>query len=181
MKEISKRARVIAAFPGMGKTHLFNNCKDKVVLDSDSSNFSWVVENGEKKRNPEFPSNYIKHIKENLDKCDIILVSSHEEVRNALIENEVYFELCYPSLDDKEIYIERYIRRGSPEAFINLISNNWDKWITDIDNMGMSDDSYCTKVQFVGNFYLIDYIERTQKMYDEHGPVLNSTIEVRCK
>lgn len=158
----TKRARIISAFPGTGKTHLFNNYGDLVILDSDSSKFSWIIENGEKKRNPEFPNNYIEHIKENLNKCDIILVSSHEEVRNALIDNEMYFELCYPSLEDKEIYIERYIRRGSPEGFINLISNNWEKWITDLENQ---DDSYCIMTQLLGDQYLTDYIELTETLY----------------
>jgi len=57
------RTRIISAFPGTGKSYYHNKHKE-TTLDSDSSNFSLVVENGEKKRNPDFPENYIKHIKE---------------------------------------------------------------------------------------------------------------------
>jgi len=38
-----KETKVICAFPACGKTHFFNNrTEDIVVLDSDSSLFSWI-------------------------------------------------------------------------------------------------------------------------------------------
>lgn len=58
-----------------------------MCLDSDSSNFSWVKDengNNTKERNPEFPKNYIEHIKSNIGKVDVIFVSSHKVVREAL-------------------------------------------------------------------------------------------------
>ena len=55
-----KNTRVISGFPGIGKSYLFNNGKNILIIDSDSSNFSWL-EPGV--RNPEFPHNYMKHIK----------------------------------------------------------------------------------------------------------------------
>lgn len=161
MNENSKRARVISAFPGMGKSYLFDNCTELNILDSDSSKFSWIIEDGEKKRNPEFPQNYIEHIKENLYTTDIILVSTHKEVRDLLVDNKIYFELCYPSIEDKEIYKERYIRRGSPEAFINLIDTNWETWISELEDMS---DMDCVTIQFEGDTYLTEFIEESMKL-----------------
>lgn len=128
-------AKIISGFPGVGKSYLFNNTKLK-VLDSDSSEFSWVKDgngNNTKERSPEFPSNYMKHIKDNISKVDIILVSSHDVVRNALKDNSLDYTLVYPNIKAKEKYVERYKQRGSDEGFINFISSNWENFIRDIE------------------------------------------------
>lgn len=121
---LEAKTLVVSAFPGCGKSYLFNNDTDDIILDSDSSKF-------DKK---DFPSNYIKHIKDNIDYADIILVSSHKDVRTALFDNEIKFILVYPDIKLKEEYLERYKQRGSPEAFIKLISTNWDSWVSDMNN-----------------------------------------------
>lgn len=101
----------------------------ETTLDSDSSSFSWIEVDGHKIRNTEFPNNYIQHIKENIGKYEFIFVSSHEEVRKALVKNCIFFYLMYPNITEKEMYIQRYKERGSSDEFINLISENWEKWI----------------------------------------------------
>jgi hypothetical protein len=122
------KTRIISAFPGTGKSY-YHNMHLETTLDSDSSNFSWIVENNIKKRNPEFPHNYIQHIKDNIGKYDFIFVSSHAEVRKALKNNCVFFYLVYPSPECKDIYLERYRKRGSSPEFIKLIDENWEAWI----------------------------------------------------
>lgn len=116
-----KQNVIVSGFPGVGKTEL-----KKMIIshDSDSSSFSWSSPGI---RNPEFPSNYIEHIKELIG---IVLVSSHVDVRNSLAENKIRYNLVYPSLDCKEEYLKRYFHRGSPEAFIQLLDKNWNDWIT---------------------------------------------------
>lgn len=133
--------KIVSAFPGCGKTTFFNMMKEKyqddVCIDSDSSNFSWVYEDGEKKRNPDFPKNYIEHIINNIGKYKYIFVSSHDVVRNSLIENNLPFYIVYPNLEMKDEYLERYKERGNDQNFINLLENNWESWIEsimDIDN-----------------------------------------------
>lgn len=86
-----------------------------------------------KVRNPEFPSNYIQHIKENIGKVDYIFVSSHKEVRDALIANGIYFTLVYPNRKMKAEWIGRCFLRGSGEKFCQLIADNWDKWIDEME------------------------------------------------
>lgn len=122
----NKKALVVSAFPGTGKTTLFNSeiCESLNVLDSDSSTFD----------KSEFPANYMEHIKSNLDGKDLILVSSHKEVREALVENNIEFILAYPTLRCKEEYIQRYIDRGSPEAFVKLLTEQWDNWISEMES-----------------------------------------------
>ena len=128
---------VISAFPACGKTYCFENYQDKfTMLDSDSSEFSWVKdENGKntKERNPDFPNNYIQHIKDNIGKVDIIFVSSHKIVRDALIENDIDTVLVYPSIDMRDEWIRRFKERGNNENFITFIDNNWVNFINEMD------------------------------------------------
>jgi len=126
------RTKIIAAFPGVGKTH-YHKLHPETTLDSDSSQFSWLhLPTGEKYRQPGFPRNYIEHIKGNIGKYEIIFVSTHKEVRDALQDNCLFFYLMYPTECLKETYLKRYRDRGSPQDFIDLIDKNWLAWIREL-------------------------------------------------
>lgn len=125
----NRHTLVIAGFPGTGKSYFFNNNTDYNVLDSDSSNFSWL-EPGV--RHPEFPNNYMQHIKENIGKVDIIFVSTHDVVRKALRDNNIEHYIVCPDISCKEEYINRYKQRGNDSKFIELMENKWDDFINGI-------------------------------------------------
>lgn len=141
---MKKETKIISAFPGTGKTHFFNNSENIVVLDSDSSYFD--------KSN--FPQNYIEHIKQYYGKVDYILVSSHIDVRKALIENNIHFIFVYPSVELKQEYIARYKKRGSSEDFINLINVKWDEWIKECYAQ-----KQCLNVTLPRNTFISDIIK----------------------
>ena len=97
-KYIKMRTKIISAFPGTGKS-VYHQKHKETTLDSDSSNFSWIIdENGNKVRNTEFPKNYIEHIKENIGKYEFIFVSSHKDVREALLNECIFFYLVYSGM-----------------------------------------------------------------------------------
>jgi len=125
-----KNTKVVSGFPGIGKSVLTKNGNDLRVLDSDSSNFSWIEEGV---RHPDFPNNYMKHIKENIGKADYILVSSHDIVREALEANDINYTLVYPAVELKDEYIERYKARGNNEGFVKFIESNWEQFIAAIE------------------------------------------------
>lgn len=142
--------KIISAFPGTGKT-FYHSKHPETTLDSDSSNFSWILdENGSKTnvRNPDFPNNYIQHVKENIGKYEFIFVSSHKEVRDALIKNNIFFYLVYPSINRKNEFIQRYKDRGNTESFIKLVDDKWVEWISDIE---WEDCNGCHKLNLVLN------------------------------
>lgn len=132
--------RIYSGFPGVGKSTLVANHPE--YKDSDSSQFDKA----------HFPANYITHIKETIQAGNPILVSSHKAVREALVENNLPFVLYYPSRECKEEYLQRYRDRNSPEAFINLLSQMWDTWITECEEWPGD------KVEMVPNSYLDDYL-----------------------
>ena len=125
-----KSTKIISAFPACGKSYIFNQ---EVVscLDSDSSKFSWVLDdegNSTGTRNPLFPNNYIEHIKANLGKVDYIFVSSHDDVKSALELNGLSYTLVMPESTLKYEWIGRCWARGNDEGFLNLINNMWETW-----------------------------------------------------
>lgn len=125
------QTRIISAFPGSGKTTYCIKYPGK-ALDSDSSLFSWI-DDAKTIRNPAFPNNYIQYIKDNIGKYDFIFVSTHAEVRKALLDNCLFFYLIYPLDSRKEEFLQRYQDNGSPESFIKLLSSHWDMWIRACD------------------------------------------------
>lgn len=133
-----KKAMIICGFPGVGKSCAANNRTN--ILDAESSAFSWNwnPENLEKgrERNPEFPGNYIRYIKENIDKYDVILVSTHKVVREALMAEGVQYIIVVPfhNMLVKNEYMIRYLQRGSDIDFIESLYNEWDDFIGEIAN-----------------------------------------------
>ena len=141
---------VISGFPGVGKTHYFLTESSKMIVDSDSSSYSWSRPGV---RNPDFPNNYMEQITSLLGKCDVILVSSHKEVRDALVANGIRFTLVYPARILKEDYRARFLARGSDDAFVELLDTMWDVWITELQ-----EQRHCDHIELKRDEYLSDVI-----------------------
>ena len=132
------KTAVISAFPACGKTYAYKHFQDKYsILDSDSSDFSWIKDqNGEntKMRNPDFPTNYIKHIKNNIGKVDFIFVSSHLIVRQALEDAGIKYCTVYPMENMKNEWVGRMWLRGNNEDSIRFIAENFEKFTSSISD-----------------------------------------------
>ena len=109
----------VCGFPGVGKSTAFNSEKKYKVSDSDSSLFD----------KSQFPSNYIQHIKQQQEIMDFVMVSTHKVVRDALILEDIPFYLVSPTYSLKDVFIQRYIDRGSPEPFIQLMKDNFERFV----------------------------------------------------
>jgi len=120
------KTRIISAFPACGKTTLFEKgYEGAVILDSDSSNYSW---SSPEVRDPDFPDNYMQHIKENIGKVDYIFVSSHIDVRNALDSHGLAWCFVVPDKSLMMEWIGRCYVRGDSYGFIDTLTKNWDNW-----------------------------------------------------
>jgi len=148
---------VVCAFPGTGKTYMYELYKERAcIFDSDSSKFSWL-EPGV--RNPEFPNNYIEHIKEEIKNgAQIILVSTHSVVRKALLENDIPFTIVYPHIEDKEVYLRRYRTRGSSDDFIKMMDENYEKFITEIMDEVSQNPNMIDPIVLESHQYITDRI-----------------------
>lgn len=134
--------KIYSIFPACGKTWLYEHQEDYglKILDSDSSQFSWAYVNGIRERNPDFPNNYIRHIKENIGKYDCIFVSSHASVREALDKEGIDFMIIYPDMTCHAEWVGRcFIREKKGESGCNaeVMYNNWEQWILECVETGI--------------------------------------------
>lgn len=146
------RNLVISAFPGGGKSWVAQNPGDLIVADSDSSGFSWASQ-AKKIRHPEWPNNYVRHILKQQAVSDIVFVSTHKEVRDAMVAADIPFILVYPDLSMKQEYIQRYIDRGNAPAFVALLEQNYETWIAELEAQ-----EGCTHVVLKPGQYLADIL-----------------------
>lgn len=107
---------VVCGFPGVGKSYLVSNNTKYKISDSDSSQF-------------DNPKDYVDHIIQKRKEFDIVLVSTHEDVRAELRKRNILYQVVFPHQGCKSEYLERYKNRGNTKQFIDLIDKNWDKWV----------------------------------------------------
>lgn len=141
---------IISAFPSMGKSMLYKENRIS-YSDSDSSKFS-------KKH---FPDNYIKHIKRKMKEKDLIFVSSHIEVRDALVKEKIPFIYVIPTIDRKEEFLNNYKERGNTKEFIEKVNINWERWL----QISVLNNEYPVYVCKYG--YLKDNLEDIIKEYNK--------------
>lgn len=147
----------LAGFPGTGKSTLHKNYNTSMTADSDSSVFS-KLEDGSP--NPNFIADYFKHL-ESLEEKDVILVfiSTHEAVLKELQARDYKFTVIIPKQELKEEYLERYKKRGSPQALIDIIDKNWHMWLEDIKS------KYKNVHELSSGEYISDYVSETYEMF----------------
>lgn len=134
-----KEAMIICGFPGVGKSCVATNRKN--IVDLESSVFSWIYDpynhtNGGRVRNPNFPENYIKTIRDGVGDFEYVLISSHQAVRDALKAEGLPYIIVAPKRDLKNEYIIRYLQRGNEIDFIELMNEKWDEFLEGIANDG---------------------------------------------
>lgn len=134
------KALIISGFPGIGKTR-YKEVSNQLVLDLDTSNFD----------KEEFPKNYLDEIEDKIESYNVILVSTHREVREGLLDRGINFTLVYPNIELKEEYVDRYQDRGSEVSFINLLESNWDEWINELE-----EQERCSHIVLNSNEFLTD-------------------------
>ena len=82
-------------------------------------------------------------------------MSSHKEVREALLEAEIPFTLIVPARDMKAEWIGRCLLRGSGEDFCKMLNIHWDKWMDEIIEDGRLNVKYLT----YANTYILTLID----------------------
>lgn len=157
-----KKTRVISAFPGCGKTYCYNQYKDKLdILDVDTNEYIWLKDKEGTKvaeRNPDFPNNLIKYVKENCGKVDIIFISSNETVRTALNEAGIEVTLVYPSREIKEVWLQRFIDRGDDYNFVIYMECHYNEMVS---SMSLDEsENVVNKIEFMSpTCYLSTHLE----------------------
>jgi phosphopantetheine adenylyltransferase len=129
------KTNIIAAFPGTGKSYLVRNNKlDRKVVDLDSNAYTQGHDSHGNVASKAFPGNYIQAIKKQIDRTDVLLISIHSEVLDALRKEQIKFTVVYPETELKSEYINRFQQRQDPSEFIELFNKNWQAILERLQN-----------------------------------------------
>lgn len=123
--------RVIAGFPGVGKSTLCTQYHN--VVDLDSALFE---------KNEQFAENYVNKIKEELqvpNRC--VVVSVHPPLLEKMKEEGIPFYLVYPGSSLKEEFLVRYEGRKDTKDFIKQLDDNWFNYLNGLHNFELCEDS----------------------------------------
>lgn len=110
---------IICGFPSTGKSMM---AKVSNWVDLESTPFSkrnaWLL--------------YAEVAKHMSDSGYNVMVSTHREMLDALEQIETHYTVIVPPISDKKTYIGRYCGRKNSREFIDKLSSNWDRWISEI-------------------------------------------------
>ncbi|MCA5014576.1 MULTISPECIES: hypothetical protein [unclassified Enterococcus] len=136
---------LLFAFSGMGKTTLAQD--DPNIIDLETLKYEWIYDDIAKnwhdealkgrddirKRNPDFPKNYVDFLEKQTEQETIFLCPTNELVIDELIARGYSYTAIYPTKEAfNKYYIDRFKLRGNSEAFTDILSTNFDDYIRTI-------------------------------------------------
>ena len=116
--KLEKERQIICGFAGIGKSYYAKNVAGVVDLESTPFNKNW-----------DLYTDVAIHMQKN---GYIPLVSCHKEVREMLYKKGANYVVVIPQLEDKQKYLDRYKKRGNNEVFIQMLDNNWKRFVEEI-------------------------------------------------
>lgn len=139
-------ALIICGFPGVGKSAVESLASEIGIYrynDMESTPYHFIFGlNGKKTRNPHFPGCYVDDIEKHAGSNgysgydDVIMISSHKEVRTELKNRGIPYIIVVPEKSLKDEYLLRYVARGSDISLIETVYDYWDEWLDDIEADG---------------------------------------------
>ncbi|TWU71834.1 hypothetical protein ED733_002296 [Metarhizium rileyi] len=147
---------IISGFVASGKTWLTANANqlrlsDYNVLDLDSALFPKDTDG---KRGSDFAPSYLAKVKDSIAPNTIILISTHQEIRSALVQDSLSYALVYPDDNLQEEWMRRLHARDSPESLVNIVRDNWSKMLS-----GCQAQDGCDHFLLQEGQYLSDIVE----------------------
>lgn len=144
--------KVISAFPGTGKSYFASTSGQKTgVADLDSGEYTLGYDGDGKVRNSDFPSNYLRAIKEHIGKVDVLFVGCQPEVIAALRKEGISFTLIYPERGLKAQYMNRFRERNNQQPFMDLLSRNWDLFLDFLEGQHDCERIVLGSEQYIGD------------------------------
>lgn len=131
---------ILSSFTGCGREFLKNTYGDKVKIFD-------AVETGLSEQDEEF----FDLVMGQVDSHDIVFIPSSEGVRNLFNENNVDYDVFYPSKERRGEFIENQVRKRSNPKNIQNLDKNFDKWVQEIDD-DESSNCYKHKLSNMGEF-----------------------------
>ena len=153
---------ILSSFMGCGREFLKNTHGDKIKIFD-------AVETGLSEQDEEF----FDLVMGQVDSNDIVFIPSSEGIRNLFNENNVDYDVFYPSKERRGEFIENQVRKRSNPKNIQNLDKNFDKWVQEIDD-DESPNCYKHKLsnmgEFIGNSPIImQYIDSLKNQPKTQG------------
>lgn len=131
---LRQSALVVAAFPGAREAQIEHLLQDEgcPVIDLDSTPFRRTKDGS---INPRFIEDYMAALEPYLDKKTMILVSTHAEMRDALIANNIKFVYAGPTAESKDSWLFSLLKAEKLEL-ARLVDENWTSFVSTWDTVG---------------------------------------------
>ncbi len=191
---------IIAAYAGVGKTWFAQNVPD--AKDLASMPYQYFIQEDMKSNeevealkaapylvtNPLFPDNYIAEILKYEKIFTYVLIPP---IFPVLMNLSRYYGnsyiLCYPSIDCKDAYIERYRKRGNSEEFFKIFIEQWEGRITFLKkamngkHIELMPDEYLVDVKKSIDKIIFQESVYDDKLYDSEVSRLQNLVMSRKK
>lgn len=157
---------IISSFIGCGKSFLNNIHGDKVkIFDASSVNLDSIV-------------NEVMGV---VDDYDIVFIPASENVRELFNEQNIDYDVFYPSKERRGEFIENQVRKRAKPDIIRDLDKNFEKWVQEIDD-DESSNCYKHKLsnigEFIGNSSIImQYIDSIKNQPQNQGNTPNNNEE----
>lgn len=155
---------IIAGYAGIGKSSFCQMTENSIDLPS--MPYKWVLPPNDNTKtdfedmkaapylvfNSNFPYNYIKEILIAMEQYDYVVIPAIERVLT-MLEHELHlpYVLVYPSIELKNEYKDRYIRRGNNETFLEVFVDEYEQRIRNLQ-----EDTFGIHIELSTGEYLID-------------------------
>ena len=152
---------IISCFTGCGREFLKNTHGDKAKIFDAVAEMPLTDIDG--KINGDLLESYFNKVMSVVDENDIVFVDASTAVRDKLNENNVDYDVFYPSTERRGEFIENQVRKRTNSKVIQSLDRNFEKWVQAIDN-DESENCYKHKLtnkgEYIGNTPIImQYID----------------------
>lgn len=147
---------IVSCFTGCGREYLKNTHGNKVKIFDAVAEMPLTDVDG--KVNSDLLDSYFNKVMSVIDDNDIVFVDASTPVRDKFTENNVDYDIFYPSAERRGEFIENQVRKRTNPKDIRKLDKNFKEWVEEIDN-DESPNCYKHKLsaqgEFIGNALVI--------------------------
>ena len=114
---------IISSFIGCGREYLNNTHGNKVKI------FDAVSSIPLNENDKDSLDTYFNTVMDEVDSNDIVFIGASEKVRGIFNENNIDYDVFYPSKERRGEFIENQVRKRINPSMIRDLDKNFEKWV----------------------------------------------------
>ena len=119
---------IISSFIGCGREYLNNTHGNKVKI------FDAVSSIPLNENDKDSLDTYFNTVMDEVDSNDIVFIGASEKVRGIFNENNIDYDVFYPSKERRGEFIENQVRKRMNPSLIRDLDKNFEEWVQELDD-----------------------------------------------